>query len=50
MTLVVPVPTRRMPRAQRREQILAAATRAFARAGFANTGLDVVAAEAGVTR
>jgi AcrR family transcriptional regulator len=38
-----------MPRAQRREQILAAATRAFARAGFANTGLDVVAAEAGVT-
>ena len=49
MTSVVPVPTRRMPRAQRREQILAAATRAFARAGFANTGLDVVAAEAGVT-
>jgi AcrR family transcriptional regulator len=42
-------PTRRLPRAQRREQILNAATRAFARAGFANTGLDVVAAEAGVT-
>jgi AcrR family transcriptional regulator len=41
--------TRRMPRAQRREQILAAATRAFARAGFANTSLDVIAAEAGVT-
>ena len=38
-----------MPRAQRREQILAAATRAFARGGFANTGLDAVAAEAGVT-
>jgi AcrR family transcriptional regulator len=38
-----------MPRAQRREQILGAATRAFARAGFANTGLDVIAAEAGVT-
>jgi AcrR family transcriptional regulator len=42
-------PTRRLPRAQRREQILNAATRAFARAGFANTGLDVIAAEAGVT-
>lgn len=41
--------TRRMPRAQRREQILAAATRAFARGGFANTGLDAIAAEAGVT-
>jgi AcrR family transcriptional regulator len=38
-----------LPRAQRREQILNAATRAFARAGFANTGLDVIAAEAGVT-
>lgn len=49
MKSVVPVPTRRMPRAQRREQILAAATCAFARGGFANTGLDVVAAEAGVT-
>ncbi|MFF3227173.1 TetR/AcrR family transcriptional regulator [Nocardia suismassiliense] len=41
--------TERMPRAQRREQILAAATRAFARGGFAATGLDAVAAEAGVT-
>jgi AcrR family transcriptional regulator len=41
--------TQRMPRAQRREQILDAATRAFARAGFTNTGLDVIAAEAGVT-
>jgi AcrR family transcriptional regulator len=49
VTTVVAVPTRRMPRAERREQILAAATRAFARGGFANTGLDVVAAEAGVT-
>jgi len=38
-----------MPRAQRREQILGAATRAFARAGFTRTGLDVIAAEAGVT-
>ncbi|XVV06017.1 TetR/AcrR family transcriptional regulator [Actinosynnema sp. CA-248983] len=49
-----PAPTaaervRRLPRAQRREQILDAATRAFARTGFAATGLDVVAAEAGVT-
>jgi AcrR family transcriptional regulator len=41
---------RRLPRAQRREQILAAATRAFARAGFAATSLDAIAAEAGVTR
>jgi AcrR family transcriptional regulator len=42
--------TRRLPRAQRREQILAAATSAFARSGFAATSLDDVAAEAGVTR
>jgi AcrR family transcriptional regulator len=41
--------TRRLPRAERREQILGAATRAFARGGFSNTGLDVIAAEAGVT-
>ena len=40
---------RRMPRAERREQILDAATRAFARAGFAATGLDEIAAEAGIT-
>ncbi|WP_026425630.1 TetR/AcrR family transcriptional regulator [Actinokineospora inagensis] len=40
---------RRLPRAERREQILTAATRAFARTGFAATGLDHVAAEAGVT-
>src|SRR5262245_48329072 len=43
------VRARRMPRAQRREQILDAATRAFARAGFSATGLDDIAAEAGVT-
>jgi AcrR family transcriptional regulator len=42
--------TRRLPRAQRREQILAAATEAFARSGFAATSLDDVAREAGVTR
>jgi AcrR family transcriptional regulator len=35
---------------QRREQILAAATTAFARSGFAATGLDDIAVEAGVTR
>lgn len=40
---------RRMPRAQRREQILDAATRAFARAGYVATSLDGVTAEAGVT-
>jgi AcrR family transcriptional regulator len=40
---------RRLPRAQRREQILDAATRAFARTGFTATSLDDVAAEAGVT-
>jgi AcrR family transcriptional regulator len=38
-----------MPRVERREQILAAATRAFARAGFAATRLEDVAAEAGVS-
>jgi AcrR family transcriptional regulator len=43
-------PVRRLPRAQRREQILAAATKAFARNGFAATGLDDIAAEAGITR
>ena len=42
--------TRRLPRAQRRAQILTAATSAFARSGFAATSLDDVAAEAGVTR
>lgn len=42
--------TRRMPRAERRTQILDAATRAFARAGYSGTGLDDVAEEAGITR
>lgn len=45
-----PEPVRRMRRADRREQILDAATRAFARAGFAATSLDDVAGEAGLTR
>ncbi|MEV4060378.1 TetR/AcrR family transcriptional regulator [Nonomuraea dietziae] len=43
-------PVKRMRRAERREQILNAATRAFARAGFAATSLDDVASEAGITR
>lgn len=40
----------RLPRAERREQILASATEAFARSGFAATSLDDIAAEAGITR
>ncbi|MFP3988792.1 TetR family transcriptional regulator [Streptomyces sp. E11-3] len=43
-------PVKRMRRAERREQILDAATRAFARSGFTATGLDDVATEAGLTR
>ncbi|MGR6913144.1 TetR/AcrR family transcriptional regulator [[Actinomadura] parvosata] len=43
-------PVRRLRRAERREQILDAATRAFARAGYTATGLDDVAAEAELTR
>jgi AcrR family transcriptional regulator len=39
-----------MRRAERTEQIVAAATRAFARSGFAATSLDEVSAEAGVSR
>jgi AcrR family transcriptional regulator len=35
---------------ERREQIVVAATRAFARGGFAATSLDDVATEAGITR
>ena len=41
---------RRLPRAARREQILSAATHAFAAAGFANTSLDDIAEAAGVGR
>jgi AcrR family transcriptional regulator len=42
--------TPRLRRSERREQILAAATSAFARTGFAGTSLEDIAAEAGVTR
>ncbi|MGE5288095.1 MAG: TetR/AcrR family transcriptional regulator [Micromonosporaceae bacterium] len=45
-----PEQVRRLPRALRREQILTAATEAFARNGFAGTSLDDIAAEADVTR
>lgn len=41
---------RRLKRAERREQILAAAAKAFAGAGYAATSLDGIAAEAGITR
>ncbi len=43
-------PVRRLRREERREQILAAATEAFARNGFAATSLDDIAAQAGVAR
>ena len=42
--------TPRLRRSERREQILAAATSAFARKGYAATSLEDIAAEAGVTR
>ena len=45
-----PAPVRRLGRAERREQILAAATPAFARAGFAATSLDDIATAAGISR
>lgn len=43
-------PRRRLTRVQRREQILGAATEAFAQWGFTPTSLDDIAAAAGVTR
>src|SRR3954447_16254797 len=45
-----PAPTPRMSADARREQVLAAATRAFARTGYAGTSTDVVAREAGVSQ
>jgi AcrR family transcriptional regulator len=43
-------PMRRLRRAERREQLLGAATRAFAHTGFAATSLDDIAAAAGISR
>ncbi|MGH8880263.1 MAG: TetR/AcrR family transcriptional regulator [Stackebrandtia sp.] len=43
-------PTKKLPRAQRREQILGAATLLFADSGYAAVGLEQVAAAAGVSR
>jgi AcrR family transcriptional regulator len=43
-------PVRRLRRAERREQLLAAATHAFARAGFVATSLDDIAEQAGISR
>jgi AcrR family transcriptional regulator len=45
-----PEPVRRLRRAERREQILTAATKAFARAGFAATSLEDIATTAGISR
>jgi AcrR family transcriptional regulator len=45
-----PAPVRRLGRAERREQLLAAATQAFARGGFAATSLDDIAQAAGISR
>jgi AcrR family transcriptional regulator len=45
-----PTPVRRLRRAERREQILAAATQAFARSGSAATSLDDIATAAGISR
>jgi AcrR family transcriptional regulator len=44
------LPRRRLRRAERREEILAGATRAFAATGFAATNLDDVAEAAGVSK
>ena len=41
---------RRMPRAERVQQVLAAAARAFARSGFAATSMDEIATEAGISK
>jgi AcrR family transcriptional regulator len=45
-----PTRVRRLRRAERREQLLAAATQAFARGGFAATSLDDIAQAAGISR
>ncbi len=43
-------PRARLPRAERVRQVLAAAARAFARAGYAATSMDEIAAEAEVSK
>src|SRR3954468_19509258 len=45
-----PVPQTRMGADERRDLVLEAATRAFARAGYAGTSTDAVAKEAGVSQ
>jgi AcrR family transcriptional regulator len=40
----------RLPRAERVQQTLAAAARAFARSGYAATSMDEIAAEAGISK
>jgi AcrR family transcriptional regulator len=49
-TAAAPTGVRRLRRAERRQQLLAAATQAFARAGFAATSLDDIAEAAGISR
>ena len=41
---------RLLPRAERRDVLLRAAARAFARAGFVHTSMEEIAAAAGITR
>lgn len=48
--MTIDQPIKRLRRPERREQILDAATRAFARHGFTDTSLDDISAEAEVTR
>jgi AcrR family transcriptional regulator len=50
MTAQTSAPIPRMSAGDRREQVLTAATRAFARTGYAGTSTDVVAREAGVSQ
>ena len=50
MRIQTSTPPRRLPRAERRAQILRAAAATFVRAGFDGTSMDEVARSAGVTR
>ncbi|MEO5898499.1 MAG: TetR/AcrR family transcriptional regulator [Ilumatobacteraceae bacterium] len=49
-TIDSPASTRRLPRAERREQIVVAAAGVFVQGGFDGTAMDDVARAAGVTR